>query len=159
MLAFFAALKSASWVVWLYQNRAWLKWLAIGLAFAAIVGLWRWERHDRVAAQATARAATERLALAQQDAARWQQASALRDTAIAELKATLDAQSSAIERWRLSSARADAAARLAAETDARNRAAADARIRELMEEASARPEAVRPLGPLVLGRVDGLFEE
>jgi hypothetical protein len=158
MLAFLAAIKSASWAMWLYQNRAWLKWLAIGLVFAAIVGLWRWERHDRIAAQTIARAATERLALAQQDAARWQQASNLRDAAITELKTVLDAQSTAVERWRLSSERADTAARLAAETDRRNRAAADARVRELMEEARARPEAVRPLGPLVLGRVDGLFD-
>jgi hypothetical protein len=130
----------------------------IALAFGVLVGLWRWERHDRIAAEKGEQAALERLDLAQQDAARWQQASTLRDAAIAELKTTLETQSAAAERWRLTGERADAAARVAAETDQRNRAAADARIRELMEEARARPEAVRPLGPLVLGRVDGLFD-
>jgi hypothetical protein len=129
----------------------------IALVIGVLLGLWRWERHDRIAAEKEAAAALERLDLAQQDAARWQQAATLRDAAIAELKTTLETQSAAAERWRLSSEKADAAARVAAETDQRNRAAADARIRELMEAARARPEAVRPLGPLVLGRVDGLF--
>src|SRR4051794_23938290 len=69
MLTLFAALKSARWAFWLYQNRAWLKWLAIGLAFVVVTGLWRWERHDRIAAATTARAATERLVLAQEDVA------------------------------------------------------------------------------------------
>ena len=156
--AVLAAIKSARWALWLYENRGWLKWAAVGIAFAALTGLWRWEHHDRIAAESVAQSATERLSLAQQDAARWQQASALRDLAIVELHVTLAAQSDAVERWRLSSANADAAARIAAETDRRNRAAADARIRELMEEARARPEAVRPLGPLVLTRVDGLFD-
>jgi hypothetical protein len=130
----------------------------VALVVGALFGLWRWERHDRVAAEKGEAAALERLDLAQRDASRWQQAATLRDAAIAELKATLDAQSAAAERWRLSSAKADAAARVAAETDQRNRAAADLRIRELLEESRARPEAVRPLGPLVLGRVDGLFD-
>ena len=156
--ALFATIKSARWAVWLYENRAWLKWAAVGIAFAAMTGLWRWERHDRSAAQETAVAAIVRLDLARQDVARWRQASDLRDAAITELRAVLDQQSVAVERWRLSSERADAAARNAAETDRRNRAAADVRIQELMEEVRARPEAVRPLGPLVLNRVDGLFD-
>lgn len=135
-----------------------IKWGLIALAISVLLGLWRWERHYRVAAEKSEAAALQRLDLAQQDAARWRQASTLRDAAIAELKVTLDAQSAAAERWRLTSERADAAARIAAETDQRSRAAADLRIRELMEAARARPEAVRPLGPLVLGRVDGLFD-
>jgi len=154
----FAAVKSVRWVLWLYENRTWLKWAAVGLVIVGLTGLWRWERHDRVAAEAIADAATARLHLAQQDATRWQQASALRDAAIVKLSATLDAQSSAVERWRVASERADAAARLAAETDRRNRAAADVRIRALMEEARVHPEEVQSLGSLVLRRVDGLFD-
>jgi hypothetical protein len=132
--------------------------LAIALGFAVVLGLWRWERHDRIAAEAVADAASARLGLAEQDAARWRQAADLRDAAIDARDAALAAQSAEVERWRVASAHAMEAARNAAEAARRHRDAADQRIDELMEAARARPETVRPLGPLVLGRVDRLFD-
>jgi hypothetical protein len=156
--AVLGALKGLGLLQWLWSNRAWLKWAALGLVFAALAALWRWERHDRIAAEAAERAAVVERDLATADAARWRQASDLRDQAIARRDAAIAQQDAAIERWRASAERAEAA-QVAAEAQSRAaRAAFDARRKELDDEARAKPQDVRDLGPLVRGRADRLFD-
>ncbi|HVO02191.1 MAG TPA: hypothetical protein VMT54_08315 [Candidatus Cybelea sp.] len=144
--------------LWLMANRAWLSWVAAGLAVAVLVGLWRWERHDRIAAEKAEQAALSARDLAEADAARWQAAAEARDRALAERDQAIAAQSAAIERLRFDAARAETIAQGASAAAREAEQAADARIRELETEARAKPDDVRPLGPLVLKRVDGLFQ-
>jgi len=151
LTAIFSAFRAVRWLAWLYDNRAWLRWIVAGAAMAGLVGLWRWERHDRLAAARMEQAALRETALARADAARWQAAAAQRDQALA-------LQTAAIERLRFDAARAESAAHKASIQSRAAAVAASLRIRELEEEAHARPEDVRPLGPIVLRRVGRLFE-
>jgi creatinine amidohydrolase/Fe(II)-dependent formamide hydrolase-like protein len=152
-----AALKGLSIVQWLWVNRTWLKWVAVGLVFAALTGLWQWERHDRLAAQKGETAALLQLDLARADADRWKAASDQRDQVIAELKVALDRQNAAVLRLQFSLDRANEAAARAADDDRAQRAALDQRIQQLEDEAHAHPDQVVPIGPLVRGRVDRLW--
>jgi hypothetical protein len=127
-----------------------IKWGIVAAVIGALFGLWRWERHDRVAAEKGEAAALERLDLAQQDATRWHTASDLRDQAISQLKAALDRQSAAIEAQRADEARLAAAVRAGVD---RNRILSDrlaAATAALEEQAHAHPEDDRPLGPIGL---------
>lgn len=153
-----AALKGLSIVQWLWSNRAWLKWVAIGLAFVGLTGLWQWERHDRLAAERGEKAAILQLDLARADADRWKAASDQRDQAIVELKAALERQNAAVLRLQFSLSGADEAAARAADDDRAQRAALDQRIRQLEDEAHAHPDQVVPVGPLVRERVDRLWD-
>jgi hypothetical protein len=133
-----------------YLAKPLIKWGLIALAIGVLFGLWRWERHDRIAAEKGEAAALERLDLAQQDAARWHGASDLRDQAITTLKTTLDTQSAAIERQRADELRLEASIRAGVD---RNRTLAEkltATRAQLEAEAHAHPEDDRPLGPLGL---------
>jgi len=153
-----AALKGVSIVRWLWVNRAWLRWMAVGLGFAALTGLWQWERHDRLAAEKGEKAAALQLDAARADADRWKAASDQRDQAVAELQAVLDRQSAAVLRLQFSLERADEAAARAADDDRSRRAALDQRIQQLEDEAHAHPDQVVPIGPLVRGRVARLWD-
>jgi len=124
-----------------------IKWAIVGVAIAVLFGLWRWERHDRIAAEAVAAAATERLELARQDATRWRNASEVRDQAIGQLKAALDQQSGAIEAQRADELRMQATIRAGVD---RSRILSDqltAANAALEAETHAHPEDDRPLGP------------
>ena len=156
--AVLAALQVFGAVRWIWVNRALMKWLATGLVIAALTGLWRWERHDRLAAEATAEAATATRDLALEDARRWRSASDLRDAAIARLNDLVATQNAAVMKLQFS---LDAADQAAAEAEAAGRDARaqfDRRIKELDDEAKAHPEDVAPLGRIVRGRVDRLWE-
>jgi septal ring factor EnvC (AmiA/AmiB activator) len=134
-----------------WRHRAWLGAVSLGLACLATAGLWRWERHDRLAAEAQVQALAARLDLAEGDVQRWRDAVTVRDRALAE-------QQAALERLRSDAARADAVAQRARDETSAARAAAERRIQALEEEAHAKPEDVRALGPLVLRRAGGLFD-
>jgi hypothetical protein len=158
IVALVAAVKSLSVVQWFWMHRAWLKWAATGLAVAILLCLWRWERHDRVAAQVAAEAAQAARDRAQDDAKRWHDASDQRDAAIARLSGVLNQQNAAVAKLRSSLDLADRAAAQAA-ADSRNaRAAFEQRIKELNDEAKAHPEDVVPLGGIVRGRLDRLWD-
>ena len=158
LAALLGALSPLHWAMWLYQNRSWLRWLTAAVAMIALLGLWRWERHDRLAAEATAHAATEGYDHAVAELDRWKTAVTERDQALAQRDATLSAQSAAIEHLRMDANRAEQVARVSELEAEQARSAADARIRAIEEEAHAKPEDVRALGPLVLRRVGGLFD-
>jgi hypothetical protein len=156
--ALLSLFKAGHWAIWLYGNRAWLRWVAVGVTLAALLGLWRWERHDRLLAEQSERMARAALQMAGDDVARWQAAAAQRDRALAARDAALAIQSAAIERLRAYAAKAAAAARRTALENSAAAQAAAARLRELEEEAHARPEDVRDLGPIVLRGAAGLFD-
>ena len=153
-----AALNGLGAVRWIWARRRWLTWLATGLVVAALLGLWRWERHDRIAAEATAKAATIQLDLASADARRWHAASDLRDQAIAALGNRVAQQNAAVAKLQFGVEHANrAAAQAEAETrDARLQL--DQRIKDIENEAKSHPERIAPLGPIVLGRVDRLWD-
>jgi len=153
-----AALKGLGIVQWAWSHRAWLKWAVTGLVVAALLGLWRWERHDRIAAQALAEAATAARDLAQGDARRWHDASDQRDAAIAQLDGLVAQQNAAVTRLRTSLDLADRAAAQAAADDRDARTRLEQRIKELNDEAKAHPENVAPLGGIVRHRVDRLWD-
>ncbi len=135
-----------------------IKWGIVALAIALLAGLWRWERHDRIAAEATTEAAIGARDLARADTARWHDASNLRDAAIAQLNAVLARQNTAVQRLQFSVDQANGAA-MKAEARARDaRAQFDQRIREMEEEADAHPDQVVPLGPIVRSRVGRLWD-
>ncbi|HVT52752.1 MAG TPA: hypothetical protein VHE77_14330 [Dongiaceae bacterium] len=153
-----AALKGFGIAQWTWTNRAWLTWAATGLVVAALAVLWRWERHDRIAAEAVAQAATAARDLARGDAERWRTASDQRDAALARLNDLIAEQNAAVARLRVS---LDVADQAAAEAQANSRdahAQLDQRIKELNDEAKLHPEDVAPLGRLVRGRVDRLWD-
>jgi hypothetical protein len=153
-----AALKGLGVVRWIWDHRAWLKWLAAGLVIAALTGLWRWERHDRVAAEAVATAAGTARDLALEDVARWRNASDLRDAAIGRLDDLIARQNAAVLKLQFS---LDAANQAAARAEAVGRDARtqfDRRVKEIDDEAKAHPEDVVPLGRIVRGRVDRLWD-
>jgi len=158
LLAVLFSARPLRWATWLYQNRSWLRWFVAATVMLALLGLWRWERHDRLTAEATAQAASEERDRAVAGLNRWKAAVAARDQALAQRDAALAAQSSAIERLRLDANRAEEMARASQVEAERAQSAADARIRAIEEEAHAKPEDVRDLGPLVLRRVGGLFD-
>ena len=153
-----AALKGLGVVRWIWDHRAWLKWLATGLLIAALTGLWRWERHDRIAAEAVAAAASTARDLALEDVTRWRNASDLRDAAIGRLDDLLARQNAAVLKLQFSLDAANQAA-LQAEAAGRDaRAQFDRRVKEIDDEAKVHPEDVVPLGRIVRGRVDRLWD-
>jgi hypothetical protein len=133
--------------------------IVAGVSFGAGIGGTWWVAHQRIVAVSAERDQAKQAAdLAQEDAARWKSASDTRDRVIAERDAQLDAQNAAVEQLRASVDRADQAA-AAAEAQTRDaRAAFDQRTQELEDAAHAQPSDVRGLGPIVLKRVDRLFE-
>jgi hypothetical protein len=153
-----AALKGLGIVQWLWTHRGLLKWAAVGLSIAVLAGLWRWERHDRIAAAGIAAAATAQLAGARTDAQRWHDASDLRDRALSGLSDKLALQNAAIAKMQFSLERADQAAAGAAALSRDARAQFDQRIKEIADAAKAHPEQVAPLGIIVLGRVERLWD-
>lgn len=158
LAALLVALRPVRWAVWLYQNRVWLCWSATAVVLLVLLGLWRWERHDRRAAEASLHVAVEEHNRVTAELDRWKTTVAARDQALAQRDAALAAQSAAIERLRMDANRAEEVARASELEAVRAQSAADARIRAIEEEAHAKPEDVRDLGPLVLRRVDGLFD-
>ncbi len=153
-----AALKGLGVVRWVWARRAWLKWAATGFVVAALFGLWRWERHERNAAEAGAAAAIAARDLARADAQRSHDASDLRDAAIAQVTAVLARQNAAVEKLRFSLEAADRAAATSQALSRDARAQFDRRIKELDDEAKQHPEDVIPLGGIVRSRVDRLWD-
>lgn len=130
----------------------------VALVIAVLAG-WGFVEHEwRGAAQKGEKAAIVERDLAQQDAVRWHDASDLRDLSIANLNKALSDQSAAIEVQRAQTLVAQKAAMAAQDAAARIQQEADTRIQKLRDEANTHPENVRDLGPIVLGRVNGLFE-
>jgi len=129
----------------------------LGLALGATPA-YIWERRAVTAAEAQRDRYRQSAELASQDAQRWEHASDLRDQALEAMRATVDRQNSAIERLQISLEQAsDAAGKAEAEMrSARNQF--DERIREMEEQAHAHPNQVVPLGPIVRGRVDRLWD-
>jgi hypothetical protein len=156
--AAFAALKGLGIAQRLWAHRAWLKWAATGLVVALLLGLWRWERHDRLAAEAMAEAARAARDLAQADAGRWHAASDLRDAAITGLNHAIAVQNTAVRKLQFSLDQANAAAARAEAASRDARGQFDQRMKELDDAAKAHPEEIAPLGRLVRDRVDRLWD-
>jgi hypothetical protein len=153
-----AALKGLSIVRWCWANRGLLKWLVIGLVIAALTGLWRWERHDRISAEKTEQAAEIARSFAAADAQRWHAASDERDAALAGLSDALARQNAAVTKLQFSLERADRAAAQAERESQEARGRFDQRVKELEDEAKVHPENVVPLGGIVRGRVARLWD-
>jgi len=153
-----AALKGLGIMQWIWAHRALLKWAATGLVVALLLGLWRWERHDRVAAEATAKAVSMQLEWARDDARRWHDASDIRDRAIAELGDRVEQQNAAVAKLQFGLDRANQAT-AKAQADGRDASRQfDERIKEITDEAKAHPERIAPLGAIVRSRVDRLWD-
>ena len=145
-----------------------LSWIWNHKTLAALVlslGLLAWYRHEGHSAQAAQHQAERdrddargRLADARHDAKRWHDASDQRDLAIGVLKASLDRQNAALMRLQFNLDHANEAAARAADADRTARAALDQRIQQLEDEAHAHPDQVAPLGGIVRGRVDRLWD-
>jgi DNA-binding helix-hairpin-helix protein with protein kinase domain len=141
-----------------YLAKPLIKLGLVALAIGVLFGLWQWERHDRIAAEKGEHAALAERDLAAADAQRWHAASDLRDLALKGLRDTVDRQNAAVQRLQFSLDRANQAA-TAAEAQTRDaRAQFDQRTRQLEDEAHAHPDQVDPLGTIVRGRVDRLWD-
>jgi hypothetical protein len=158
IVAALAILKGVGFIRWGWAHRGLLKWVATGAVIAALTGLWRWERHDRISAEMAERAAAAERSLAVADAQRWHAASDERDVALARLNDAVAQQNTAVAKLQFSLMRANEAA-AKAETESREaRALFDQRIKELKDEAKAHPENIVPLGGIVRSRVGWLWD-
>jgi hypothetical protein len=135
-----------------------IKWGLVAVVFGSLFGLWRWERHDRIAAEKILEAAKLARDIAAADAQRWRTASDQRDAALARLTGALAQQNDAVTKLQFSLERANGAA-VQAEAESRDaRTRFSERIKELEYEANAHPESVIPVGSIVRGRVDRLWD-
>jgi hypothetical protein len=141
-----------------YLAKPLIQWGLVVLAIGVLLGLWQWERHDRVAAEKGERAALAQRDLAAADAQRWRDASDLRDLALKGLRDTIDRQNAAVQRLQFSLDQANQAAAVAEAQTRDARAQFDQRIQQLEDEARAHPDQVGPLGSIVRGRVDRLWD-
>lgn len=130
---------------------------AAGLA-AGATPAYIWEHRVVTVAEAQRDAAKQAADLASQDAQRWHDASDQRDQQLRAMGDALTRQNAAVAKLQFSLDQANTAA-AKAEADTRDaRAQFDQRIQEIEDEAHAHPDQVVPLGPIVRGRVDRLWD-
>lgn len=141
---------------------AWLagplvKWAIIGIVIAGLTGAVIWQTHEVKVARESQAVAERQAAISAADAARWQAASEVRDTAIGQLKSALDDQSAAVIASRAKETELRKSLDSARLENDRLSAQADQLSRDLEDEAQKAPGDVRELGPIVARRAPALF--
>lgn len=134
------------------------KWIAIAVVIIGLTAALIWERHEVKVARESQAVAERQAAISATDAERWQKASGDRDAEIGQYRQAAIAQNEIVANQVAAKKRADDAAAAAIAEAAKVQTAADQRIKEIEDEARAKPQDVRSLGPIVLRRVDELFD-
>jgi hypothetical protein len=136
-----------------------ISWLVILGIIGALFGLWRWERHDRIAAEKGEKAAQLESGLHAADAARWHTRSDQGDQALDQVVAAYKRQTDLVKQGR-----ANETALRASLDGAHLRATAlqetaDQLSKETDDESQKAPSDVVPLGPIVLRHAGSLFSD
>lgn len=124
-----------------------VKWGIVAIVIGALFGLWRWERHDRIAAEKGESAAKLESGLHEADATRWQTAAEARLAQIVGLSDQMTRQNAEIKATAAARDRAEQRAAGAATQAAKAQSDLNDLTLKWKERGHAHPEDVGRLAP------------